>query len=495
MSAVLPSANPLALARTRALFAIAFGSLSLAAIGCTSSDRPPSVNGSTRVNNDNEDAGNSGENIQPDATVPTVVDAARDAPDAPADAGIPMEAQSPCVSPPADAGGTSWMMCGVQCINVSSDNGNCGGCGLRCGVTGTSCQQGQCICASPQTVCGTQCVDMTKDTSNCGYCGHTCQGNPCLSGVCQASSIAMTNAKIAAITVDDTNVYWTQGLGSNAGVFGKPFSGGVSAPYGAPPPQDPRGIWVSANNLYWVDYGTGAITEALLMGGSPKYIVPPSGPGDGGSPQSAPIAVALDPSGNDIFWVDYGLGTVNQKSLHGGPTVVLASGRANPIAIAVDSTYVYWADHGLSGTDGSVNRVPIATDPDAGTAQVTALATSEPLPWGLAIDATSVYWTNRVNSTGTVKRVSKQGGTVVTIAKNLGAPMGIAVDTSDVDAGGSPSSVYWTNFDDDTVLKAPIAGGNTYTLASGQDSPSAIAVDQQNVYWAAANGNIYKVAK
>ena len=98
----------------------------------------------------------------------------------------------------------------------------------------------------------------------------------------------------------------------------------------------------------------------------------------------------------------------------------------------------------------------------------------------------NVYWTDRVNPTGTVKSVPIAGGTSNPIAQNQGAPMGVAVDSQ---------FVYWTNFDDNTVLKAPMRGGMSFTLASRQNNPSAIAVDEKRLLGQPGSGVILKVAK
>jgi hypothetical protein len=444
-----------------------------AAASCNSSpDHPPAVTG--------ENSGG-----DQDATVIFPVVDASSPRGAPRDAGtpadaLPQDALAACTSTQADAN-VSLMMCGTRCVNIETDNANCGGCNQPCGITGEACDHGTCKCPTPQSVCSNRCVDTTQDESNCGFCGHNCQGNPCTMSLCQASNIAqvtVSTTHIAGIAVDSTNVYWTQGTGSGTGAFGKPFAGGSPVPFGGA--VDPRGIVVDLTHVYWADYGNGSISSAALLGGAPVQILPAP---DSGAP-TGPTALTSD--ARNVYWVDSRLGTVNQMPLGGGAVTILATGRLTPVAIAVDATSVYWVDYGSAGSNGSVNKVPIGT-PDSGMPPATPLASSEQQPSGIAIDAANVYWTDRTNPGGTVKSVSIRGGAITPIAQNQGAPYGVAVDSQ---------FVYWTNYDDNTVLKAPIGGGMAYTLASSQNNPSAIAVDDKNVYWAnQGSGYILKVAK
>ena len=60
-----------------------------------------------------------------------------------------------------------------------------------------------------------------------------------------------------------------------------------------------------------------------------------------------------------VYWTNYGYGasdgTVMKVPLGGGPSTTLAGGQANPAAIVVDATSVYWTTTG----DGTVMKVPL----------------------------------------------------------------------------------------------------------------------------------------
>lgn len=80
--------------------------------------------------------------------------------------------------------------CGVLCVDLTTDPGNCGSCGNAC-PTGASCQNGSCSCPAGQTACGGMCVNTSSDPNNCGICGMSCppginSGTPptCCGGVC-----------------------------------------------------------------------------------------------------------------------------------------------------------------------------------------------------------------------------------------------------------------------------------------------------------------------
>jgi hypothetical protein len=391
-----------------------------------------------------------------------------------------------CVAADPDATDVAPMMCNGKCVDLNSDPKNCGACSQPCNLTGEVCILGMCLCPAPQTACGNQCVDLNTDSSNCGSCGHNCENNPCDMGVCQASMIAQVTAGSLVLqwfAVDSSAVYWTQGTGSPPGVYFKAIAGNMM-PNLLGITDDPRGVVVDLNYVYWVDYTDGSVNRSSLVGGSASQIaLLPALDDSGATP--GPLALAVD--GQNVYWVDFEGGTINMTSKSpGGAATQLASGRVKPRAIAVDATSIYWIDYGSLANTGSVNKMAIVSS-DAAPPPVVQLATGEDQPWDLAVDKTSVYWTNGVNQSGTVKSVSINGGTVHTLVQNQAAPHGIAVDSQ---------YVYWTNYDGNTVVKAALTGGSVFAIASGQNSPEAIAVDDSSVYWAnEANGTILKVAK
>ena len=105
-----------------------------------------------------------------------------------------------------DGGSGGCVMCGPDCVDVSSDPQNCGSCGDSCGdgkicVNGDCtdacdpackgdlevCDGDQCVCRSGLTPCEGECVDLRTDPSHCGTCGDACP-EACGDSTCQPAS-------------------------------------------------------------------------------------------------------------------------------------------------------------------------------------------------------------------------------------------------------------------------------------------------------------------
>jgi hypothetical protein len=76
-------------------------------------------------------------------------------------------------------------LCDGICVDLLTDELNCGRCGVVCGVT-ERCQFGQC-CGVDEVLCGNVCTNLLSDEFNCGTCGFQCPpGTECVLGVCSA---------------------------------------------------------------------------------------------------------------------------------------------------------------------------------------------------------------------------------------------------------------------------------------------------------------------
>ncbi|MEA2238205.1 MAG: hypothetical protein QOC81_2929 [Thermoanaerobaculia bacterium] len=145
---------------------------------------------------------------------------------------------------------------------------------------------------------------------------------------------------------------------------------------------------------------------------------------------------------------------------------VLVAGLNVPNHVAVDDSSVYWTENW--GDTGTVKKVS-----KSGGA-VTTLASGLNRP-ALFVDGSYVYFSDSpgINTTS-VKRVPKNGGGVVTLASGQPSVWRIAADSS---------YVYWTDGYGGSVRKAPIAGGSVTVLSSGLNAPSGIVLDATSVYW------------
>ena len=88
--------------------------------------------------------------------------------------------------------------CGGECVDLMTDDDNCGSCGNSCDSkcdTGLGCGQicieGNCQCPPGQEICGDEfpsCTDTSSHPLHCGDCFNECaEGESCVEGICTTS--------------------------------------------------------------------------------------------------------------------------------------------------------------------------------------------------------------------------------------------------------------------------------------------------------------------
>lgn len=323
------------------------------------------------------------------------------------------------------------------------------------------------------TSCSGHCVDIESDDDNCGGCGLSCPGG-CKAGECMTVLATVNGYALPwGVAIDSTSIYWTNsqsGVGSAGSLMEVGLAGGLVTTLATG--ENPQPIAVSTSRVYWADDLTFRLLSIPLGGGTVTTISSTSADGSAGGASG----IAVDAL--NVYWT--GTDTVNQAPAAGGAVSTLASLQDGPTAIAVDATNVYWT------TASTIATIGLA----GGTS--TTLASGQSFPMGIAVDSASVYWINagtsiNDNTDGSVVRVALGGGAVQTLASGQNHPMGVTIDDTNVywttmDAvmkipldGGTPQTLVSGMGPVGIVLDATsVYFANDLYSGSGGEEPSGV---------------------
>ena len=327
--------------------------------------------------------------------------------------------------------------------------------------------------------CTGACVDLTSDDQNCGECGHDCMGTKCQGGFCAAVMLASPqNPWPTGIAVDMVNVYWANGFnGADGGSVMKcPKTGCVGSPVPlATNLNGPKGVATDGTNVYWTDVGDGKVMACPVANCSSPTVLAMN--------QNNPGWIAVDST--SVYWTNYGDGGPNGSVMscpiacNNNPTP-LATGQSGPDRIAVDATSVYWTDYVssqvMSCSTKGCNDMP------------TELAFMQYNPVGVSVYGGTVYWTQSLGFQVEACKVTGCSETPSPLVPGL-------LSTNPLACAADSNYVYWLNGGGYQLMKCSTSGCAKPTIISDYyNNVGDITLDVTSVFWTARQG-VFKVAK
>ncbi len=214
-----------------------------------------------------------------------------------------------------------------------------------------------------------------------------------------------------SLAIDASYAYWTESNQDEMALQCVSINGGS---YTTLVSQYPKCLAADATSLYFSDIGTamtyGGVIRKVGKGGGAAVTIATN--------QGEPNHIAV--SGSTVCWISDWDGTLNKTGTNGGGVTLVAQASSEAVLV-MDTSSIYYSYRPPGATSGSVMRVSV----NGGTPLA---LTSSANPVALAVDATHVYWTD---SDGKISRVPKGGGTVTSISVTS-SPMSIALDAGNV---------------------------------------------------------------
>ncbi len=343
---------------------------------------------------------------------------------------------------------------GGACVNLSTDNGNCGTCGSSACAFGLQCVNGRCgataTCAAPELRCanGNGCVEPVAAPANCNVC-ELC-GQPtatttalCTNDSCEADcqpgwTSCYLPEMLPATDSPSYGCFTTQTDPANCGACGHACAVGQAC----------------------IDSACVAASTLSLVTGLSK-----------------PNSLALDAT--RVFWSDTGTGTISSVAKTGGAVTTLAQNQVSPASVALDDTFVYWsAREADSGSTGFILRAP----KDASAAP--QIVTTADSPRSLVVVGSTVYFTsvNPNNGIGGISSVPKTGGVATTFASPF--------EDGYVELVTDGTTLYTELPEGGPIIPVAISIATAQTTQFGEitGGNNPIAVDATRVYYGSGLG-------
>jgi hypothetical protein len=269
---------------------------------------------------------------------------------------------------------------------------------------------------------------MTSDSNNVYWTEYGDYGSQngsvksCPISGCGAGPLVYAPALLnpGGIAVDATNIYYATSSYSSitGGIWTCPITGCTPSTQKKLAAADsPQGLAVDSQYVYWVDYYNDTVQRVSKTGGTTGTLYD-----GGGIAVNGPQDCTVDKS--FVFLTDNSE-TLYRVPVGGGDAITMYAGCAGgqEFGLTTDTNFVYF------GQPGMILREP-KTATDAGSAVVIATGPASPL--GLALDPandTVLYWADYglTGSDGTLGKVSIDGGGQTNLGSGLASPFAITV--------------------------------------------------------------------
>ena len=244
---------------------------------------------------------------------------------------------------------------------------------------------------------------MNTDGSNCGQCGHSCLGSACAAGEC-VGKVLVTGVQPKGLAVEGGKLYFADEMAGAIRVM--PADGSAAPTAFAAGQPSPRYLCIAGGKVYWTKADGTVMMQPT--GGTTATTV--------ASGLSKPLGIGV--AGPNAYVAETNTGYLLQLPLAGGSKVTLAAMNVGQFI------------EGLA-TDGQ--KIWVAYNLGSGVAELAITGGSEKLfatsqggPSGVAVDATWVYWANQ--QSGEIRKKTKDGTATVTLKTGVAHAVGVAVD-------------------------------------------------------------------
>jgi hypothetical protein len=327
-------------------------------------------------------------------------------------------------------------------------------------------------CAGRLTSCNGACVDLLTDDANCGGCGLACS-TTCTMGRCVETLATTMNA--VSVATDGAYVYWSsttqfKPCGPCATIQRVPVGGGAPTTLAvADPATIAEGPIADSNDLVWMT-SDGAILKLPLGGGTPTKLATESSP-----PMAFASGIVVHQAGT----------TVADKRLDatptdGGASVTFATVDqwSFPWAMATDGTTAFYALNGEASPVQALYSSAIAPNAKQVDVSIDSDFASE-----LEVDSSFLY----IATGEAIERVQRDGEYRTVLVELTPCTSMCLGSLHPISLAFDEQSLYFNDTGVKQIERVATAGGPVTMLAGSTvpDSPGgrAIAVDSKSVYW------------